>query len=39
MRVLSDFDGEMANDLSIKTGDILTIKELRYARYNSYYSL
>ena len=29
VRVLSDFDGEMANDLSIKTGDILTIKELR----------
>ncbi len=29
MRVLSDFDGEMVNDLSIRTGDILTIKELR----------
>ena len=29
VRVLSDFDGELANDLSIKTGDVLTIKELR----------
>ena len=29
VRVLSDFNGELANDLRIKTGDILTIKDLR----------
>ncbi|XP_028407127.1 nephrocystin-1-like isoform X2 [Dendronephthya gigantea] len=29
VQVLSDFNGEQANDLSIKTGDVLTIKEMR----------